>query len=354
MKRLTLLAALDVHSGYGRTAIAFARGIESLTGARVSIRASSVNERWTKIPDGIHERIVRGPQSGEWELLVHHPNFVPTPGKKTAYFSMNESTRLSPLSVHLLNKAAVVIAPSEFCAVTFSASGVTSPIRVVPLGVDRTLYGWRPKPGGDAVIFGAAGSMAGGDARKGLDEVVAAFQKAFPRSGDFKVRLKIKCHPDRQTADWADLMDDRIEVTAAHFGEAELRDWYASLHCFVSVSKGEGFGMMPLEAMACGRPVISPKFGGVTEYFNEDRGYVVPHTLVPAPPPYCGHWCSVKESDLIAEMALFYAFQKVHGDGKREAMAISEFSWDRTCEKLVAVLEEFGALADEPEEFYAL
>jgi len=44
----------------------------------------------------------------------------------------------------------------------------------------------------------------------------------------------------------------------------------------------------------------------------------------------------------------------VVGDGKREAMAASEFTWANACEKLVAVLEEFGALADVPQEFHAL
>jgi len=352
MKRLTMLAALDACGGYGQTAIAFARGIEALAGAKVSIRASSVNERWAKIPEDIRERIVSGPQPGEWELLIHHPNFVPTPGKKTAYVTMNESTRLNPLSVHLLNQAAVVIVPSEFCAVTFSASGVTAPIRVVPLGFDPKIYRWRPMPDGGGVVFGTAGSVAGGESRKGLGEVVTAFRKAFPLDKGLKVRLKIKCHPDRETDVWTD--DDRIELTAEHLSDTALAEWYASLTCFVSVSKGEGFGLMPLQAMACGRPVISPKFGGVSEYFKEDRGYVMPHTLVAAPPPYCGHWCHVKETDLIAEMGMFYAFYATSGDGKSEAMAAAKFTWQSSCEKLVAVLDEFGALADAPQEFHAL
>lgn len=327
MKRLTILTGLDACSGYGQTAIEFVRGIEALTGARVSIRAQSVSERFgAKIPEDIRAKIVHGVQPGEWELLIHHPNFVPTPGKKTAYFTMNESTRLNPLSVHMLNKASVVIVPSEFCAVTFSASGVTVPIRVVPLGFDPLVYHWSPLRDGGEIVFGAAGSMAGGHGRKGLDEVVAAFVKAFPRGKGFNVRLRLKCHPDRNTADWADLMDDRIEVVAAHLTEAELADWYASLTCFVNVSKGEGFGLMPLQAMACGRPVLSPKFGGVSEYLTEDNGYVIPHTLTASPPPYAGHWCQVKESELIAQLGLFYAFQKVKGNGKRERLAVSEFT----------------------------
>lgn len=352
MKRLTLLAALDASTGYGQTALAFVRGIEALTGARVVIRAVSVTERLgAKLPDDIKARIVRGPQSGDWELLLHHPMFVPTPGKKTAYYSMNESTKLNPMSVHLLNQAVVVIVPSEFCAVTFSASGVTAPIRVVPLGFDPSVYHWRPMPNGGDLVFGAAGGLAGGRARKGLGDVVSAFQKAFPRE-KFKVRLKIKCHPEQESDEWTE--DDRIEVTTAHLSDAQLAEWYSSLHAFVSVSKGEGFGLMSLQAMACGRPVLSPKFGGVAEFLSGASRCAIPHTLVPAPPPYHGHWCQVKESDLIAHLQLFHFFQKTLGDGRAEAVTAAEFTWLRSCERLVAVLEEFGALAEIEPEFHAL
>jgi glycosyltransferase involved in cell wall biosynthesis len=340
---IILLAGIDSFSGYSEVAIAFTRGLASL-GVDVKIRASSLQERFgAVIPDDIRQRIVKGPQSEPWELLIHPPNFVPTPGKKTAFLTMNESTRLNPVSVHLLNKATVVIVPSQFCANTFSACGVNVPIRVVPLGIDPEIFHWRPFPTG-GVVFGAAGRVTGGGPRKNLDGVAEAFLAAFPAPLHRDVRLKIKCHPDCPIGGWS---DPRIEITSEHLSAEKLADWYASLTCFVSASKGEGFGLHQLQAMATGRPMISAAFGGVTEFFDELCGDVIPHTLTPAPPPYCGHWAEISQKDLMDQMQLFYIFQTTAFDAGRQArLKVCEFTWQSATEKLMAVLREFGALND--------
>lgn len=339
---ITLLAGIDDFQSYGQVATAFTRGLVS-AGVDVKIRASSLQERFgAVVPEDIRQRIVKGVQAGPWELLIHPPHFVPTPGKRTAYVTMNESTRLNPVSVHLLNKAAVVIVPSQFCANTFSACGVNSPIRVVPLGIDPEIFHWRPFPT-RGVVFGAAGRLAGSDFRKNLDGVAQAFLKAFPIGKHPNVWLKIKCHPDCPVYDW---MESRVEVTAAHLSAEKLADWYASLTCFVSASKGEGFGLMQLQAMATGRPLISTEFGGVTEFFDFERGFVLPHTLMPAAPPYLGHWAQIEQADLMEQMQMVYAFQGVVPDiGRDAASAVRVFTWQSATDKLLAVLREFGALS---------
>lgn len=340
---ITLLAGINDFTSYGQVAIAFSRGLVA-SGVDVKIRASSLQERFgAVVPEDIRQRIVKGVQAGPWELLIHPPHFIPTPGKRTAYVTMNESTRLSPVSVHLLNKAAVVIVPSQFCANTFSACGVKSPIRVVPLGIDPEIFHWRTFPT-RGVVFGAAGRLAGSDFRKNLDGVSQAFLKAFPIGKHPNVWLKIKCHPDCPITEWK---DSRISVTAAHLSARELADWYASLTCFISASKGEGFGLMQLQAMAVGRPIISAEFGGVTEFFDFERGFVVPHTLSPAASPYRGHWAHVSQEDLMEQMQMVYCFQQVVPDTGREAASMaSAFTWQMATDKLLAVLREFGALQE--------
>jgi len=47
---------------------------------------------------------------------------------------------------------------------------------------------------------------------------------------------------------------------------AELARHYAESDIFVSTSWGEGFGLPPLEAMACGTPVVLTDSGGVRDY----------------------------------------------------------------------------------------
>ncbi len=337
-----MLAGIDSFRGYGQVAIAFASGLEA-AGVNVKIRATSLQERFGAIvSNDIRKHIVCGPQPEPWELIIHPPNLVPTKGKKTAMFTMNESTRLNPVSVHLLNQAEVVIVPSQFCANTFSASGVNVPIRVVQLGIDPAIFSRRAFPDNSPFVFGTAGRMAGGGLRKDLDRIAETFLEAFTWPVENEARLKIKCHPDCPVKDWR---DPRIEITREHLSAEKLADWFASLHCFVSASKGEGFGLMQLQALACGRPLVSPDFGGVSEFFDWDCGLVMPYELETAPLPYHGHWAGVKKEDLSISMKGAWAFRDHLQDiGKDCAARAGQFTWKRASEKLVAVLREFGAL----------
>lgn len=51
--------------------------------------------------------------------------------------------------------------------------------------------------------------------------------------------------------------------------DAELRALYESAACFVFPSLYEGFGIPPIEAMACGCPVVAARIGALTETCGE-------------------------------------------------------------------------------------
>src|SRR5260221_3067931 len=59
---------------------------------------------------------------------------------------------------------------------------------------------------------------------------------------------------------------------------SELAACYAACEIFSLPSSGEGFGLVYLEAMACGKPVIGGAHGGAPEIIEDGvTGYLVQH-----------------------------------------------------------------------------
>lgn len=342
MKTLVMLCHMSVVTGYGQLGIQIARGFIK-AGWRVKIRPAAIWEPdWgnSKIPNDILALFVTGPQPEPDELLLHPPNFLPTPGKRTTYFTMHETNRLTPLAVSVLNKAHQVVVPCKMNAESFADSGVKRPIHVVPLGIDPEVFHYHPMPYEYPTIirFGCAGRMAHGGVRKGINEVVDAFLKAFPTEKD--VRLEVKGFPD---CGINPVCDPRITIHQAHWTDAQLAFWYSTLSCFVSASKGEGFGLMQLQALATGRPLISIHWGGVAEFFDPSRmGYELCTNLGPAKFAYEGQgmWAVPDERDLIESMRAFrlsWATQPFDCESiSREA---SEFTWENMCDRLEEAMQ---------------
>jgi glycosyltransferase involved in cell wall biosynthesis len=57
---------------------------------------------------------------------------------------------------------------------------------------------------------------------------------------------------------------------------AEVNVFMQKLHCFVSSSRWETFGIAVVEAMACGVPVITTRSGGPDEFVNQANGLLIP------------------------------------------------------------------------------
>lgn len=309
-------------------------------GIDVVIIPTGMSENFgSKTPIEISSRLVHRVQPDDLELVIEPPIRPLTPGKLTAWFTMFESSRLKESALKILNASELVIVPSNWNAATFSAQGLNVPIHVVPLGCDSR---YEPMPRGGKFTFAAAGRMAHGGTRKGIEAVIENFEFAFPYQDD--VRLNVKIFPDCKLPDTG---DSRISVTRAHLTDAQMHRWMASAHCFVSAAKGEGWGLHQHEAMAIGRPVIAPIHGGLAEFMNPHNSYPVKFTHTVADGYYenCGTLITPDGFSMSDQMRAAYEDrQEVERKGWLAHCDVRGLTWANTARQLLSVLEESGAL----------
>ena len=341
-RRIVFRAAINSYTGYGLHATQIITDFKRW-GYDVRIHPTHILEDFTRVPTWIKRRFAFGFQRDEWELMLNPPDLAPSWGKRTVFFTMWEASRLPPEWVKWINKAECIVVPCLWNAACFNASGVDRPIRVVPLGIKTDVFRFEPMNMTGPCVFGCAGKMAtGGGKRKGLHEMIELFRQAFPSETD--VRLKVKGFPD---CGLPKVNDPRIEITSRFLPETQLATWYASLTCFVSVSRSEGWGLMPHQAMACGRPCIATKFGGQAEFFNEEVGYCADFELVSAEYNYTGGgvWAEPDPNHIIELMRRVYSNRReARSLGIKATTAVSSLTWERSNQQLLNILQEIGMI----------
>jgi glycosyltransferase involved in cell wall biosynthesis len=122
-------------------------------------------------------------------------------------------------------------------------------IEIVPNGVDDFF-----QPGdesGDFILF-----VSTLEPRKGIDDLVAVWD-SLPEP---RPPLMICGDPG-----WRVRVPSGIDVTG-WVDRERLRALYQRARIFVYPSRYEGFGIPPLEAMACGAPVIATRTGAIPDY----------------------------------------------------------------------------------------
>ena len=342
-KRLVIKARFDGYTGYGLHAQEVVRylhdashdfGVDPIPG-----------DQRLEVPVGpeVERMFTPGSQTSKWELILHPPNIEPRPRAATAYFTMWETTQLPENSVRNLRRAAAIITPCEWNASCFSAQGISVPIFICPLGIDPEVFRSQSMPDQNICVFGTGGNLSvSGRTRKGVETVILAFQRAFPEERD--VVLRIKTLPGDEMTN---LNDDRITLSTRCLTQTELAEWYAGLTCFVSASKCEAWGLMQLQAMAVGRPVIACRFAGLREFLSEHVGYCVDFTLERADERYAGLgvWAVPELDSLISQMRRVYENRKEAALLGEKASGIAHrLTWASSNSRLENILRQLGAL----------
>ena len=260
--------------GYGTAAENMVWALKGL-GVRVHARVC-----WFDASNAIHPRtraLLAEPIPAPMKVGVcmsTPPDFQKLPTAYRVGYTMYEAD--DPLHVHPewrhgCEHADMLVVPSGYCRDVFGRF-YRGRIEVAPLVVNPEFYLAKRRVPKETFTFVSYGTLSG---RKAPLETMAAFLKAFPKDKYPWVRLAFKTrlgvfgwghhqlppNPDPQRI----TIHDTGHNGVPDWSRAQLIDWLLGADALLFLSKGEGFGLPPREAMATGLPAIFTNHTGMAE-----------------------------------------------------------------------------------------
>jgi glycosyltransferase involved in cell wall biosynthesis len=178
---------------------------------------------------------------------------------------------------NLLTRADAVVAQSRDTASNVSRIyGVQRPVELVPLGIARPptrVFGTRATFGipDGAFVMATVGRLV---PRKATPQLVQVLAEAKYRDmyllivGDGPDAIEVQ----RAASELG--VADRVKMLG-HVTERQKHAALSMSDIFVSTSQHEGFGLVFLEAMACGLPVVAYDRGGQIDFLSASTGGVI-------------------------------------------------------------------------------
>jgi len=160
-----------------------------------------------------------------------------------------------------------VVAPSRYIAARLGDAGVEDPV-ALPLGVDLDVF--RPDGADPAGLrrrlgLGSRERLLVFAGRPAREKRVDVLVEAVERLGDPYVLLLIGAKATTPSP-------GRVIELPYEKEPARLAALLASCDAFVHANDSEPFGLIVLEAMACGLPVVGVATGGVAESVDDEVG----------------------------------------------------------------------------------
>jgi len=182
------------------------------------------------------------------------------------------------------------IAMSQFGQKVLAAEGIEA--GYIPHAFDPRVYypdpdagrAWRKEVGvpSDLFLISMCGVNSGVMDRKAFVETLVAFKHFSDQKKDVGLYL----HTEAQYVEGYNLAKlalslglkgrvvfaDEKRRVADDYNEAYMRGMYNASNVYTQTSKGEGFGVNTIEALACGTPVVASRWSAQKEIITKDVG----------------------------------------------------------------------------------
>jgi glycosyltransferase involved in cell wall biosynthesis len=232
--------------------------------------------------------------------LWHDQLSIEADGRQLVAMTAWETDRLPSESVAILNRYDRVLVPSRFNSQVFASSGVTTPVHVVPHIARRSRSRPAPRHGGKFAFY----LIATWTTRKAILDAVSAYLAAFSAADDVVLTIHTtpedliaRARPARggassdghDRATWFTLANalaghakvPEITLSTKRLTREEIDALHLRGDCFVSLSRGEGWGLGAFDAAAFGNPVVVTGWGATREFLPDGYPYLVDYDLVP-------------------------------------------------------------------------
>lgn len=199
----------------------------------------------------------------------------------------------------------------------------------VPEGVDRVLFAPREPARNERFQFHAGGSLW---RRKGLDVVVKAFMSLNLPDADLRIKAAPHAFDTPLQPPGPNIYFDREWMS-----DDEQVAWFARADCFIAASRGEGWGLMPLQTISMGIPTIMSLTTGQRE-FADLAVRTVPTTPVDSP-QFVGRWDEPDMKVLADQMRWVYENRvEALNIARRNAELTDRYTWDKSTQTLLDAL----------------
>lgn len=184
-------------------------------------------------------------------------------------FSYWETNKLPKDWVTKMNMMDEIWTTSEWAKNVFIDSGVSVPVYAFKLGVNNYFKPIKRNKKFNEFTFMSIGSPS---TRKNSQMAVDAFLKLFDGKEGVSLLYKTMDSPDARIFKGQEMLPisshHQIKIVDADLPMKDLASLYDLADCVVYPTSGEGWGMLPYQAIAKGIPTICTNATACTEYAN--------------------------------------------------------------------------------------
>lgn len=274
-------------------------------------------------------------------MLTTPHKYEPIPNKINWLYTMWEGLDVSEEDKKSILKADYLFTPSHWVKSVFASFFDPDKIFVINHGLDKFYYYKKRKPHSKKPFrflwVGAA------NPRKGWEELIYVW-KAANLDRNSKIELYIKT-TDIKLSGVNQLTN--VILDSRKLSKKKLRDLYHSANCFLFPTRGEGFGLTLLEAMATGLPCIATNFSGHLDYFNNSNGYLIDYEIKPTKVLHPDTREVIAETDvafpniehfLKLMIEIVSNYKKALEKGRKAAKDVRQLSWKEETKKMAQII----------------